>query len=77
MPTIPCLSSVSVTVMSTMTKSNLERKGLISVYNPHITHAPSLRDISARTQGRNLKTRTEAEAIEECFLLACSSGLAQ
>ena len=35
----------------------------------------SLREVKARTQGRNMKARTEAEAIEECGLLARSYGL--
>lgn len=76
-PTIPCLSSVSVPVVNTTTKSNMGRKGLVSVYNPHVIHAPSLRDVSAKTQGRNLKARMEAEAIDDYFLLACSLRLAK
>ena len=33
--------------------------------------------VRAGTQGRNLETGTEAESIEECFLLAGSLRLAQ
>jgi hypothetical protein len=36
-------------------------------------HTPQLREIGAETQGRNLGAGTEAEAMEECCSLACSS----
>jgi hypothetical protein len=32
---------------------------------------------NARTQGRNLEAGIEAEARKECYLLTCSSWLAQ
>jgi hypothetical protein len=45
-------------------ESNLGRTGLTSSYR--------LQFIIDRSQGRNLKTGTEAETLEECYLLACS-----
>lgn len=63
---------VPAAVINTMTKSHLKRKGFVSSY--------SLQSIINRSQNRNsqgnLETRTEAEAMEECGLLACSSQLA-
>ena len=51
-----------------MTKSNSGKKRFISSYD-----SPSLREVGTRTQRRNLEAGTEAEAMEECCLLACSS----
>ena len=41
------------------------------------SHTPSLREIRAATQGRNLEAGTEAEAMEKHSLLTCSLQLAQ
>jgi hypothetical protein len=35
-------------------------------------HSASPREVKAGTKGRNLETRTEAEAMEEYYLLVCS-----
>lgn len=48
-----------------MDKSNVGRRGLISSYS--FIHA-----MRTRTQGWNLEARTDAEAKEKYFLLACS-----
>ena len=40
-------------------------------------HTPSLRGDRAGTQGRSLESGTEAEAVEEDCLLACSSWVTQ
>jgi hypothetical protein len=40
-------------------------------------HTASLREVRAGTQGRNLEPNAEAEAMEGCCLLACSSWLVQ
>ena len=39
--------------------------------------APSLQSIIQGSQGRNLEVGTEAEAMEECYLLACSGAFLQ
>lgn len=41
----------------------------------HKGHTPSLRDISAGTQGRNLETETKAVAMEKRLLWVCSIDL--
>lgn len=42
-----------------------------------LLYRPSTMEASARTQGRNLQTRTETEAEKECCSLACFPLLAQ
>ena len=70
------LVRVSTAVRNTVAKSNLGRKGLISLTGPWNIHGPKqLRQ--GLTQGRNLEAGDDAEATEECCLLACSSWLAQ
>ena len=51
-----------------VTKCNLGGKGIDHL----VTYCPSLRDIKAGTQGRNPEAGTEAETMEECYLLALS-----
>jgi hypothetical protein len=36
--------------------------------------SPSLREVKARTQSKNLEAETDAEIMEGCCLLACSRG---
>ena len=48
------------------TKSNWGREGFISSY--------SLQSIVERCQGRNAEAGTEAKAMEEHYLRACSPG---
>jgi hypothetical protein len=40
-------------------------------------HSPSLREARTGTQGRNLEAGADAEAMEGCCLLACSSWFSQ
>jgi hypothetical protein len=58
--------------MNNMTKSNLGNKGFIQFSN----YCTSLKEVMAGTQGWNLEAGTEAEIIDKCCLLACSSWLA-
>jgi hypothetical protein len=56
-----------------MTKSNMGRKGFISL----TSYSPSSREVMTETWkqepgGRNLEAGADAEATEECCLLACS-----
>jgi len=38
------------------------------------SHTPSLREVRAGTQGRNLEARAEGEGMDQhCFLIACSA----
>lgn len=57
----------------TKTPKQLGRKGLILQLS---NHTPSLQGVRGRIQGRNQEAETEAEAMELCCLLACSSGFA-
>jgi hypothetical protein len=56
-----------------MTKGNSGQKGLVSFIFPY--HSPSLKEVRAGTQGWNLEAGSEALAVEECCLLACSTLL--
>jgi hypothetical protein len=60
-------------MINTLTKSDLERKGLIPVHSSQ-SH-PSLREDGAGTPDRNLETETEAEAMEEAAYLPAPHGL--
>lgn len=66
------LSLLSVAVVKTITKSNLDGMGglLSSLHN--LNHN-SFREAKVGAQAKNLKVGTKAETIEECCLLACSS----
>lgn len=48
-----------------MTKSNLGKKEFISFTCPH--HSPSLKEVRARVQSRNLEAEIEAETMEEYY----------
>lgn len=48
-------------------------KGLFHVTLPH--HSPSVRKVRAGMQEGNLEPGTEAEAVKERFVLACSHWL--
>jgi hypothetical protein len=63
----------SIAVIKYHHQKQLGRKGFIRVTLPH--HGPSLKEVGASTQGRNLTAKTEAELMEECILLAYSSSL--
>lgn len=52
-----------------MTKSNLGKKEFLSFTRPH--HSPPVKEVRARIQSRNLEAETEAETMEEHYLLAC------
>jgi hypothetical protein len=54
--------------LSPMTRSSLGRKGFISSYSSR----PSLREVGGRNLSRNPGPGTEAEALKEHCLLACS-----
>ena len=56
-------------MINTRTESNLERKGFISA--THLGCSQSLREIRAGTQDKNPEAGTEAEMVEEHYLLAC------
>jgi hypothetical protein len=59
-----------------MTKANLERKGLILFTLPQCSL--SLKETRTGTQDSgNLEAGADAEAMEGCCLLACSSWFAQ
>lgn len=60
---------IFIGVIKTMNKNKLGRKGFIWSYKvtPH----------QEGKSGQELKAGTEAEAVEECFLLACSPLLSQ
>lgn len=52
-----------------MIKGNLKKRFILLAF---LYYSPSLKKVRERTQGRNLEAGTEAEAIEEHCLLACS-----
>lgn len=58
-------------MINTMTNSNLGKERFTWLTYPH--HSPSVREVRSGTW----KQKTEAEAMEESFYLACSSWLAQ
>lgn len=58
-----------------MTKSNVGRKWYFILQ--FWDHSLSLGEVKARSLRRNLEVETEAEAMEECSLLTCSSWFAQ
>jgi hypothetical protein len=53
----------------------LWRSGFI--WLPLLHHGSSLKEIKTESQGRNLEAGADAEAMEGCSLLVCSSWLAQ
>ena len=52
-----------------MAKSNLRRKGFIWLTYPDSIEGSQYR----KSLSRNLETGADAEAMEECYLLACSA----
>lgn len=56
-----------------MTKDDLGEKGFILLTLTH--HSPLLTEVRVETQGRNLKSGTEAESMEKHFLLYVLCGL--
>lgn len=60
---------VTMAAMKHHDQSSVERKGFIWLAFPHCCSA--LKKVRTETQGRNLKTRADAETTEECCLLAC------
>lgn len=56
--------------INTTTKSSLEREGLFQLTFLH--YSTSQKEITAASEGRNLETGTETEAVEKCCLLTCS-----
>lgn len=54
-------------------KASLGENGLIW----SVGYSPSLKELAAGTQGRDLWVRTEVESVEECYLLAWFSWLGQ
>jgi len=70
------LVRITIAVMKHHDQSNLRRKGLTGLTLPHCS--PSLKEIRTRTQtGQKEEVGTDAEVLEECCLLACSSTQAQ
>lgn len=55
-----------------LTKPTWEERGLIN----HTTYNLSLREVREGTEGRDMVSETEAKAMEEYFLVACSHCLA-
>ena len=64
---------VSVVMLKFHDQTNLKRQEFISFTHQH--QIPSLKKVMAGTQGQNLRAGTEAEAMEEACLLACSRDL--
>lgn len=64
---LDCLR-LSVAVINAMAIDTLTRRGLISALMSD--HSPYFREVRVGTQGMNLETETEAEAMEEHHLLA-------
>jgi len=58
-----------------MTKGKLGRKGFIQLTLPHCCSSPKEVRTGTHT-GRNLEAGADAEAMEKCCLLACSSWFA-
>jgi hypothetical protein len=52
-----------------MTKGNLEKGGFIPGYNPRVTVHHQ------RKSGRNMEAEADAEVMEECCFVVCSSWL--
>lgn len=63
---VMCSSLLSIALMNSMTKSNLEE----GVYPGQCSHSPSLRKFRART-----RAGADTETMEGCCLLACSQLL--
>lgn len=59
---------ISIAVMNIITKINFRKEGFIS----SDSYSPSSRNIRAGNQGRNPGVGTDAEAMKEWCLLACS-----
>jgi hypothetical protein len=57
-----------------MTKKQLKKKGFIQLTLPHCCSSP--REVRAGTQAGQ-EAGADAEAVEECSLLACFPWLAQ
>jgi hypothetical protein len=57
-----------------MTKSNLGERGLLELYLHTIVHQQRKSGQELK-QGSNLEAGADADAMEGCFLLACSAGL--
>lgn len=55
-----------------MAESGVERKGAFQLAGYSLLSG----EVEAETQGRKLEAGTDAEAVEECHLRACSSHLA-
>ena len=63
--------TVTIALMQHHGKSNLSRKGLITLL--FLYHCLSLKEVRTRTQaGKKLEGRADTEAIEQRCLLACS-----
>lgn len=56
-------------IKNDMTKSNLGMKGFIFAY------ISTSQSITEENSSRNQKEGSDAEAMEKCYLLACSSWL--
>lgn len=67
---IPFLLLFFIVVIKDWSKTNFRRKGFTWATCPD--QSPSLREAKARAKGRNLEAGAEAEAMEECCLVACS-----
>lgn len=61
---------------TTWPRSKLKRKGFIQLTLPYDVHHQNKSGVE-RIHGRNLKAEVDAEAKEECCLLACFPWLAQ
>ena len=67
---------VSIAVIKHHGQSNLGKKMFPWFMLPY--HCSSLKEVRTGTKwGRNLEAGVDAEAMEGCYLLACSSWLAQ
>ena len=64
---------VSIAMMKTMTKATWRRNSLFSLHFSMVT----LKEVRTETQTELEPGRADAEAMEECCLLPCSSWLAQ
>jgi hypothetical protein len=69
---VVCLG-VSIPVINVITKSHLGRKRFILLTLSH--HCPSLKEVRAKTQSKNLEVGAGAEAMKEQCLLLAPHGL--
>lgn len=71
------LAGVSVVIKHYNQKQYQRKRVYLILTAVQVTHTPLLIEVRERTQGRSLKTGTEAEATTKCCLLTFSTRLIQ